>query len=228
MENVKQHFEQEAEEFDTIIQKLIPYYDQMLDALIYAIPFEESQAIRVIDLGCGTGTIAKRVKSYYLKANITCLDIADNMLEMAKLKLKNQSDIKYISGNFETLEWPGTFDAVLSSLALHHLVTDADKQRFYKSACDHMNPGGVFINADVVLGSNEDVQAMYMDKWKSFMRKQVSQQEIDNKWIPKYHDEDKPAQLADHLKWLEEAGFSDVDVIWKYYNYAVYCGRKPE
>ena len=38
--NIKKHFEEEAKEFDETIIKLIPYYRQMLDALITSIPFD--------------------------------------------------------------------------------------------------------------------------------------------------------------------------------------------
>ena len=226
MDNVKEHFEKEASEFDGIIQKLIPYYDQMLNALIAVIPFPESRAIHVIDLGCGTGTIALRVKTRFPQAKITCMDIADNMLEMARLKLEGASDIQFVSGNFETFKWPDQYDLVVSSLALHHLVTDDDKKRFYRAIYDHMRPEGLFVNADVVLGADDAVQAMYMEKWKSFMLKQVSPQEIDEKWIPKYNIEDRPVRLTDHIQWLQDTGFSSVDVVWKYYNYTVYCAKK--
>ena len=36
-----------------------------------------------------------------------------------------------------------------------------------------------------------------------------------------------PAPLMAQLRWLAEIGFSNVDVIWKYYNFAVYGGAKP-
>ena len=49
MEKIKEHFEQEAHEFDEIIKRLIPYYHQMLDALISSIPFEKNDKIKVID-----------------------------------------------------------------------------------------------------------------------------------------------------------------------------------
>ena len=59
------------------------------------------------------------------------------------------------------------------------------------------------------------------------MRKHVSEEEIDNKWLPKYREEDKPAKLMNQLQWLVDIGFIETDVIWKYYNFAVYGGRKP-
>ncbi|MGK7952377.1 MAG: methyltransferase [Xenococcaceae cyanobacterium] len=77
MEKVKQHFEAEAQEFDEIIRRLIPYYEQMLDAFVAALPFSKSQSIRVVDLGCGTGTIARGIKDIYPQAQITCVDIID-------------------------------------------------------------------------------------------------------------------------------------------------------
>ena len=46
--------------FDAIIRRLIPFYEQMINALVLALPCNSSQPIRVIDLGCGTGTIARR------------------------------------------------------------------------------------------------------------------------------------------------------------------------
>jgi len=32
--------------------------------------------------------------------------------------------------------------------------------------------------------------------------------------------------LMNHINWLRDIGFNDVDVVWKYYNYAVYGGMK--
>jgi tRNA (cmo5U34)-methyltransferase len=67
----------------------------MLAAFISAIPFDKSGRINSIDLGCGTGTIAKRMKEAFPHARITCLDIAENMIEIALLKLPGFSDIRY-------------------------------------------------------------------------------------------------------------------------------------
>lgn len=226
MEAVKKHFEEEASEFDKIILRLIPYYPEMIDGMVLAIPFPRSSAINVIDLGCGTGTISKRIKEIFPQATITCLDLAENMIEISKLKLSCFSDVRYQVGDFRNYEFDNTYDAVVSSLALHHLVTDRDKIDFYRKIYEVLRPNGVFFNADVILGSSEHIQNLYMEKWKSFMKKHVSEKEIENKWLPQYREEDRPAKLIDQLNWLVELGFSDADVIWKYYNFAVYGGRK--
>ena len=224
--NIKKHFEEEAKEFDEIILRLVPFYEEMINALVLAIPFEKSNPIKVIDIGCGTGTIARKIKEKFPNSIITCLDFAENMIEMARIKMQEYEDITYVVDDFCDFKFDRKYDVVVSSLALHHLATDEDKKQFYTKVFDNLCKGGVFYNADVVLGSNEYLDEVYMSKWKEFMSQNVSLEEIENKWIPKYKEEDRPAKLTDHLKWLEDIGFSEVDVIWKYYKGAVYGGKK--
>jgi len=226
MNLVKDHFETEAKQFDDIIVQLIPYYEQMLQALIDSIPFETESKIKVIDLGCGTGTIARKVADKFPNASIVCLDVATNMIDMAKYKLSNHTETEFIASDFADIDFTEKFDVVVSSLALHHLETDADKKKLYTKIFENLNPNGVFFNADVVLASNNQLQEVYMQRWKEYMNRKVSMEEIENKWIPVYENEDRPAKLTDQMEWLKEIGFESVDIIWKYYNFCVYGGVK--
>jgi tRNA (cmo5U34)-methyltransferase len=221
---IKKHFEEEAHEYDMIIQRLIPHYNQMIDALVSVIPFSHDKAFSMIDLGCGTGTISKSVKLEFPNANITCVDVAEKMLEIAKAKIGG--DIICIQADFNEFEFLRKYDLIVSSLALHHLENDSDKLAFYKKIYSALNHGGAFINIDVVLGSDNALQDAYLKKWTEFMRANVSESEINNKWLPTYYAEDRPAALMTHLDMLKEIGFSCVDVIYKYFNYAVYIGKQ--
>jgi len=128
--------------------------------------------------------------------------------------------------DFNELAFDKKYDVMVSSLALHHLADDEDKKMFYGKIFDALNDNGVFYNADVVLGSNDRLQELYMDKWVTFMSKTFSSDEIENKWLVNYKREDRPTYLMNHLNWLKYIGFSEIDVVWKYYNFAVYGGRK--
>jgi tRNA (cmo5U34)-methyltransferase len=226
MDTIRKHFEEEAREFDRIIVTLIPDYPQMVEALVVAIPFDSSAPVRVIDLGCGTGTVAERVLGSFPNAQVICLDLAENMIEMARVKLRHHPQVHYVAGDFNNVDVDGNYDVVVSSLALHHLVTDDDKRRIYRRIYGSLRSGGVFYNADIVLGASDFLQAAYMRQWRIFMGRNASREEIEAKWIPKYQAEDRPAKLTDQLAWLAEIGFVDVDVIWKHYNFAVYGARK--
>lgn len=226
MDKIKNHFEEEAAQYDTIIKNLIPYYNQMVEALVNTLPFSNSKDIEVIDLGCGTGTISKAVKSAYPKARITCVDISEKMLHIAAGKLNEAKDTVYINRSFYDFSFDKKYDAIVSSLALHHLVTKADKLEFYKKIYSGLNNGGIFINADVVLASSDILQERYMEQWKNFMCGNVPKDEVDNKWIPTYYEEDRPVSMIEHFEMLKAVGFNVMDLIWKYYNFAVYMAIK--
>lgn len=226
MEHIKKHFNEEATIYDVNIRNLIPYYSRMVEALISSLPYSNNEKIEVIDLGSGTGTISKAVKEKYPNASITCLDIAENMLETAKQKLAGYKNISFVQGNFENYKFDKSYDLIISSLALHHLRTDEEKCSFYQQCYDCLKQNGYFFNADVMLAASENLQKVYMDKWVEYMRRNVSEDEIQNTWLPTYYNEDSPAKLTDHIQWMNEIGFKEIDVIWKYYNFAVYGGKK--
>jgi tRNA (cmo5U34)-methyltransferase len=226
MDAVKKHFEQEAREFDRIIVTPIPYYLQMVESLGLAIPFEISAPVRVLDLGCGTGTVDKRILERFPNAQVTCLDLAGNMIAMARQKLASYPRVSYVQGDFTAMAGGESYDFIVSSLALHHLATDAEKHQFYRRIYLSLRPDGVFYNADAVLGTRGFLQQVYMQQWRAFMCRGNSREEVEAKWIPNCEVEDHPAKLTEQLAWLTEAGFTDVDVLWKYYNFAVYGGRK--
>lgn len=226
MDKIKNHFNEEAKEYDGIVKNLIPYYHQMVEALVNTLPFSNSEGIEVIDLGCGTGTISRAVKDSFPKAKITCLDIAPNMLRIAGGKLSDSPDTTYINSNFCDFNFEKKYDVVVSSLALHHLVTKEDKLDFYKKIYSGLNSGGIFVNADLMLASTDSLQQRYMEQWKKFMCMNVSVEEVKNKWIPMYYDEDRPIAMMEHFEMLKDAGFKTMDVVWKYYNFAVYMATK--
>ncbi len=225
MENVKNHFESEALEYDGIIRKLIPDYLQMIQALVVALPFSPAQNYEVADLGCGTGTLAHAVKNTFPNASITCVDLSGKMLEMARLKLRGAMD-RFVQSDFYDLEFDRSYDAIISSLALHHLETDPDKLIVYQKIFKALKRGGVFINADVILTSNSQLQEKYLEMWWDFMRTNVPAGEVETKWKLTYKNEDRPTTMENHIDMLKQAGFGDIEIIWKRYNFAVYMGVK--
>lgn len=178
----------------------------------------------MIDFGCGTGTVAYAIQQAYPKAKITCMDQSSNMLQLANQKLAG--DIHCIEGDFSTFEFAQSYDVVVSSLALHHLETPQEHVNFYQKIYKSLTKLVVFITIDVVLASYPELQAVYMEIWITFMNQQISMKEIKQRWLKNHFEEDRPQSLMSEIKALKTVGFQDVDVVYKYYNYAVYLGRK--
>jgi len=227
IERITNHFQEEAQVFDETIVRLIPHYDDMIEALVSSLPFSPVARPSILDLGCGTGTVSARILGRFPDAHVTCLDLASNMIAMAKQKLSpyKMDESQFICADFSLWKPAVRYDAIVSSLALHHLPDDGEK-KFFAKVFESLASGGIFVNADVVLSENKTLQDMYLGKWREFMLKAVSVEEVDEKWFPSYRNEDRPAILLDQLEWLKESGFTSIDVMWKYYNFAVYGGKK--
>lgn len=225
MENrIKNHFEEEAIKYDGIIIKLIPYYKEMVQAIIATIPFQSDQEIDIIDLGCGTGTISHTIQQQYTHAKFTLVDIAENMLKIAEQKLGKSCT--YINSDLNSFDFDKQYDVIVSSLALHHLETDSDKQLFYNKIYKALKDGGIFINGDVIKAQTDKLQNTFIEKWVAYMNRSVDIKEINGKWLPNYYAEDRPIPLMRHLEMLKDADFKDIDVVWKYYGFSVYKGGK--
>lgn len=99
--------------------------------------------MRVMDLGCGTGTLAIMAKQAQPNAEVVGLDADPEMLKMAHAK-KNQEklDVKFEVGFTNNLPYPdASFDRVLSSIMIHHLKTP-EKERTAREIYRVLKPGG--------------------------------------------------------------------------------------
>ena len=226
LQSVKDHFEEEAKEYDELILNLIPEYNGMIKSLISSIPFEDTESIKVLDLGCGTGNITAAVIKRYNGAKVTCVDLAEHMIELSQYKLSQYTDISYHVGDLRHMEFDRDYDLIISSLAMHHLKTDEEKIEVYQKIYNSLKEGGVFYIADNVLASTKYLENVNIEDWKDFMKQTITEKEIEEKWLPTHYKEDHPAPLIDHLDWLRDVGFKKVDVTWKYVMGAVFGGIK--
>ena len=224
-EIIKAHFEKEAACFDKLFFKVAPHYAEMMDGLMETLPFKKQDRIKVLDLGCGTGNLSKKILLAYPNAKITCVDIAENMLEMAKAKLKDSDNVEFWLGDIRKFDLSGKYDVIVGSLVLHH-IEEKDKPRFYRKIHAALSKQGVFFCIDILLSSNKYLQKLHMDKWKEFMRSNGLPTRKIHDMIRRHQREDRPAIFKDEMDILSRAGFRDVDVVLKYYNFALYGGGK--
>ncbi len=99
----------------------------------------------VLDLGCGTGTLTIMLKRSKPEAFITGVDGDEDVLAIAKSKSKQaRVDITWDHGLAYDLPYPdNSFDIVVSSLVIHHLVSK-DKIRAFREVRRVLRPTGGF------------------------------------------------------------------------------------
>lgn len=98
---------------------------------------------RVLDLGCGTGTLAIMAKKAQPAAEVVGLDADPEMLKAARYKSARENvEVKFDTGFTDHLPYPdASFDRVLSSIMIHHLKTP-EKEKTAHEAHRVLKPGG--------------------------------------------------------------------------------------
>jgi ubiquinone/menaquinone biosynthesis C-methylase UbiE len=104
---------------------------------------------RVLDLGCGTGTLALLAKERQPAAELTGLDADPAMLAQARTKAERAGvELELTEGYSTALPYPDeSFDRVLSSLFFHHLNPEPKRQTA-REIHRVLRPGGELHVAD--------------------------------------------------------------------------------
>ncbi len=222
---ITEHFERAASGFDTYFYRVMPRYEELLAALVESLPFDASDPISVVDLGCGTGNLTRAVTGAFPEASVLCIDVAENMLAMARGKLGGNDRITFMQGDVRTTPLPGPYNAVVSSMVLHH-VDITEKPALYRRLYNALRPGGVFFVIDLLRSDNSHLQHLYLEKWKEFMRQSELPEETIAEQVILHRQEDRPATMEEELAVLGEAGFSPVDIVLKQYYVTLFGGVK--
>jgi ubiquinone/menaquinone biosynthesis C-methylase UbiE len=103
----------------------------------------------VLDLGCGTGTLALLVKEAHPDAHVSGIDVDPKILAIARGKVAAAgADVRLVEGSATAPPLPdASFDRVLSTLMLHHLTTP-QKREALAAARRLLRPGGELHVAD--------------------------------------------------------------------------------
>lgn len=108
---------------------LTPFYDFALDIIGFGVKqrikivnlLNLKIGERLLDLGCGTGSLLIVAKSKYPNVDMTGVDADEKVLEIAKDKIqKSNLNIKLIKSSADKLPFKdSSFDVVVSTLVFH-------------------------------------------------------------------------------------------------------------
>ena len=104
---------------------------------------------RVLEIGCGTGSLAMLIQRLHPDVNIVGLDPDPKALARARRKVERaRPPIQFDCGFSDALPYPGaSFDRVFSSFMFHHLQ-EAEKEKTLREVWRVLKPGGFFHMVD--------------------------------------------------------------------------------
>ena len=223
---IDQAFDRTVAYYDDWMQKALPGYDDLFAVATAVMPFAGDAPIRALDLGAGTGLFSQHVLQKHPNATFVLTDVAAKMLKVAEQRFADQTDrFEFVVEDYRNLQAIGDFDLVISSLSIHHLA-DEEKRRLCQQVYAALKAGGVFVNVDQVKGETGYLQDLYWELWLRHVRASDAPGEQIRESIERRMTYDQDALLVDQLDWLREAGFVNVDCVYRHTFVGVFLAMK--
>jgi tRNA (cmo5U34)-methyltransferase len=220
-------FDADADSYDRERRVLIPCFDGFYGNAIEVLrDWAPPEHARVVDLGAGTGLFSAMVAEALPDATFRLLDLSPDMLAQATARFAASANERIETRVFDLAsgDLEGPWDLAISALAIHHLA-DEDKRALFRRIYHALAPGGLFVNAEQVLGPTPEIDERYVRRWHEAIRAAgasdagVARAEARMTF-------DQSSSIDEQLHWMRDAGFDQVDCTYKAWRFAVLAGWK--
>ena len=234
----------------------IEFRDQRVKAMLemLAAAHPEGRPLRVLDLGCGPGSLCDAVADRFPDAEVVGVDRDPILLRLGRETNRHGERMRLLDLDLAAPGWVHEvgrerFDAVVSATALHWLNPDK-LAGLYVTLPQVLNPGAVFLNADhlyfdgvaesFVKGVAEeqrekfrlaaiDSGAMTWEAWWEAARSVPGWEAEAKEWEERWSDKSPTVKvsLEFHLSALRAAGFVETTHIFRWFDDVVVFARLP-
>jgi cyclopropane fatty-acyl-phospholipid synthase-like methyltransferase len=213
-----------------------PARAERLQLMCDLLPFSTDATVTILDVGAGYGPVSKFILDQFPNATCIAQDGSEPMLRRAQQRMARYG-ARFVMAHSDLfgLDWLpqqyGPFDAVVSVSCLHNLRDFQRISEIYGDIRAHLQPGGVFLNLDLVNAPTLALQQRYDRVAAARSQREGASGADRDAMTQRAHQTSAhapvqafPASLDEHLAALRAAGFAEVDCFWKDLRRALYGG----
>jgi SAM-dependent methyltransferase len=227
--------------WDAQQQRHIPDREERFAAIVDALAAFVGPEPRVLDLGCGPGSLSARVLERLPGATIVAIDTDPVLLAIGRGALGARPRLTFLDTDLRS-DWvrslpaPGPYDAAVSTTALHWLGLE-QLVRLYGTLAGVLRPGAIFLDGDrvdfdhdqaaIARGAGQ-VRPAWPDApegaedydawWSAAVAEPALAAEVAER-ARRSHDHphnDNPHSYEFHASALFAAGFAEVGTLWQH------------
>jgi SAM-dependent methyltransferase len=238
-----------VDRWDNMQQGYLVKRTERFEVMTRLIRETQDSIVRIVDLGCGTGSLMLEMLEAFPKVELTGVDFDPTLLPLARNRLTKFGDrVNLLLEDLRQDKWlqhlSGPADTVVSATALHWFKPD-ELADLYGKIAKILHVGGIFLNADHVDSENKHIQRAWKEHREEMLNQQQSAggedweffwaeymaalgldpQEIHQRVLNSWEggvEEGMP--LTWHFDKLKSAGFTNVDCFWRCDCDAIYGG----
>ena len=215
--------------FEDMVSRSVPSYAEIQRMLVELGVYFATEGSNVYDLGCSTGTtLALLQQSLPVSAKLYGIDSSGEMLAQCRSKLEQVGLADTIELRREDLDMgvPIENASVVMLVLTLMFVRPLNRERLMASIYKGMNENGCLLLVEKVLGDGSLFNRLFIERYYDYKRRmgyselEISQKReaLENVLIP--------YRLQENRDLLLKAGFREVEVFFKWYNFAGFVAVK--
>jgi len=215
----------------------LPDREERFEVLVDLVEAVAGPRPRVVDLACGPASLATRMLARLPDAEVVGVDTDPVLLALARSTAS--PGLTLVDADLREPGWAGhlpagPYDAVVSTTALHWLH-EPDLRQVYAACAGLLRPGGLLVNGDhlrahgsprlveLALGLDQrraERHAVQAEDWAAWWSAVRQDRELGDALAERDrrafdHPERSETSREVHERALRDAGFSEVDVLWR-------------
>jgi tRNA (cmo5U34)-methyltransferase len=217
-----------ARVFDDMISRSVPLYADVQRSIPVLTGLLDHDPIRVIDLGCSTGTSLIHLSSQLPDRNLELVGVDNSqpMLEKCQQKLESlelEHEIQAVCDSVQSYEFKDA-SVVLMNYTLQ-FVPQKDRPALLRRLFKSIRPGGFLLISEKVAHEQPAMDSALIELYFEYKRRQgYSELEISRK-RDALENVLVPLTTAENLKLISDAGFTRTEVLLKWFNFATFLCR---
>jgi len=206
-----------AAEYDEKILATLPFYESFHQQTVDLVRSLPKSPEKWLDIGCGTGNLYLRANKCFQNTEFTLADPSQEMLAVAREKIAADQNPVFLLSDSQSLTFPDNSFDVISAIQSHHYSDKAERKKAVENCFRMLRPGGVFIVFENVRPRSENALPLVQKRLENYQTRRGRTPDEALQHIARFDREYFPITIPDHLRLLDEVGFSVVEILWASY-----------
>ena len=215
-----------ASVFDDMLSRSVPFYDEVRKLIISLILAEQTEGLKVLDLGSSTAKFLLDLHSKMdVKMHLKGLDNSQAMLDRAGQKCQAfGANIELEFADMLTYHYENE-DVVVANYTLQ-FIRPMQRIELIKKIYEGMNDNGVFIFSEKVVFDDKTLDKQMIDTYYEYKKEQgYSEYEIAQK-REALENVLIPFTIKENIQMCKDAGFKNIETVFQWANFVTFLVKK--